>query len=217
MQRAYLHGFASGPLSKKGQRLRAAFEEAGLALRLPDLNVPSFERLSLTAMLDALDALDAAEGDAEGWGLVGSSLGGWLAARWAERRPARVARLLLLCPAFDLAARWPSLLPPGAMRTWERSGALILPDGAGTPRPVHYRFYEEAREQPALPEVTCETRIVHGTRDERVPVEGSRHYAAARPHVTLVEVDDVHDLLASQDRVVEEALAWLGPGPDATD
>jgi len=212
MRRAYLHGFASGPLSKKGQRLRAAFAERGLELLLPDLNAPSFRQLSPTAMLARLDALDAEHGDAEGWGLVGSSLGGWLAARWAELRPDRVRRLLLLCPAFDLARRWPDLLPPGSMERWARDGVLVLPDGSGTPQPVHYGFYEESLEQPPFPSVRCETRIVHGTRDERVPVEGSRAYARGRPHVELTEVDDVHDLLGSQDLVVELALDWLGAG-----
>jgi hypothetical protein len=209
MRHAYLHGFASGPLSKKGQRLKAAFAERGLELFLPDLNAPSFRELSPDAMLGRLDALDAERGDEEGWGLIGSSLGGWLAARWAERRPERVRRLLLLCPAFDLARRWPRLLPPGSMERWARDGALTVPDGSGTPQPLSYAFYEEACAQPAFPEVRCPTRIVHGTRDAQVPIEGSRAYAAARPHVELVEVDDGHDLLASQDRIGELALDWL--------
>lgn len=210
MKRAYLHGFASGPRSRKGQRLAAAMAREGMELLLPDLNVPSFSRLSLGAMLDRLDELDAEVGDAEGWALVGSSLGGWLAARWAELRPERVHRLLLLCPAFDLPRRWPRLLPPGSMQRWKREGALLLPDGSGEVQPVHYRFFEEALEHPPFPVVTCETHIVHGTRDEQVPIDGSRTYAAAHSNVELTDVDDVHDLLASQDWIVEHALGWIG-------
>ena len=217
MKRAYLHGFASGPLSKKGQRLSAAFEERGLTLSLPDLNAPSFAKLSCAAMLERLDAMDAESGDPEGWGLIGSSLGGWLAARWAELRPERVKRLVLLCPAFDLASRWPQLLPPGAMETWEQTGALMMPDGSGTPQPVHYAFYEESRAQPAFPAPRCPTLVIHGTLDDRVPVEGSRAWVAERPDAELVEVVDGHDLLASQGRIVDRALAFLGGDvrPDA--
>ena len=210
MRRAYLHGFASGPLSKKGQRLARAFAARGLELRLPDLNAPSFRALGLAAMLERLDEMDASDGDDEGWGLVGSSLGGWLAARWAELRPDRVRRLVLLCPAFDLAARWPQLLPPGSMETWAREGALSMPDGAGVPQPVHYRFYEESRQQPAFPDARCPTLVIHGTRDERVPIEGSRAWVAARPNATLIEVDDVHDLLSSLDEIEARAVDLLG-------
>lgn len=145
MRHAYLHGFAGSPLSKKGLLLERAFKAAGLELLLPDLNAPSFAELSPRAMLGVLDRLDTGPGDEQGWGFVGSSLGGWLAARWAGVHPGRVARLLLLCPAFDLASRWPQLLPPGAMDKWRREGSLLMPDAAGTLTRVHYRFYEESR------------------------------------------------------------------------
>jgi hypothetical protein len=209
LQRAYLHGFASGPLSKKGLALQAAYAARGEDFHLPDLNVPSFRELSVRAMLDELDDLDALAGTDEGWGLVGSSLGGWLAARWAALRPERVRRLLLLCPAFDIRTRWPGLLPPGAMRSWKEEGSIWLPDASGRPRPLHYRFYEEACEEPAWPAPACPTCIVHGTRDRLVPVESSRRYCSENPAVELVEVDDDHDLLASKALVVERALAWL--------
>jgi pimeloyl-ACP methyl ester carboxylesterase len=199
---AYLHGFASGPQSRKGQWLKETLRSDGVEVAIPDLNVPSFRELSLGAMIEAVDALDRDwPGDAP-WRFVGSSLGGYLAARYAELRPDRVARLLLLCPAFDLAERWPALLPDGAMERWERGGSLVFPDGAGQPRPVHYAFYEEALALPAAPDVTCPTVIVHGTRDDRVPIDLSRGYAEARDHVTLDEVDDGHDLLASTDRIL---------------
>lgn len=209
MKRAYLHGFASGPLAKKGQALKAAFAARGESLLTPDLNAPSFAELSMGAMLERLDALDRAEGDEEGWAFVGSSLGGWLAAAWAERHPDRVRRLLLLCPAFDVPARWPDIMPPGAMERWAREGTFMLLDGAGVLRPLHYGFYEEARGLPTHPDVPCEMKIVHGTADDRVPIASSRAYAAAHPNVELIEVDDGHDLLASLERIVALALDWL--------
>ena len=43
-----------------------------------------------------------------------------------------------------------------------------------------------------MPEVDCPTLIVHGTRDEVVPIEGSRAYAASRANVRLVaEATDI--------------------------
>lgn len=203
---AYLHGFASGPLSRKGQLLARRFAERGLSLELPDLNRPSFAALSPAAALAEVDRF-AAEGR---WCFVGSSFGGWIAARWAEQHPERVERLVLLCPGFDLASRWPVLFGADRMAEWEREGALELADGAGQLVPVHFGFYVESAALPQWPEVPCETLIVHGTRDEVVPVESSRRYAAARPHVTLVEVDDDHTLMASADRIAEETLRFFG-------
>ena len=209
MKLAYLHGFASSPLSRKAQHLRAALDERGRRLLIPDLNRPSFEKLGLSAMLSAVDALDASEGDPTGWGLVGSSLGGWVAARWAALNPARVHRLLLLCPAFDIPSRWPELLPDGGLAMWERTGSLPFADGEGKLRKVHYGFYEEATREPRFPDVPCPTVILHGRQDDRVPFETSVAYAAERPQVRLVAVDDGHDLTASVDRVVSLALEHL--------
>ncbi|MBX3271124.1 MAG: alpha/beta fold hydrolase [Sandaracinaceae bacterium] len=208
MRVAYLHGFASSPKTKKGLALRAHLAARGIALALPDLNAPSFRALSFAAMLERVDRLDAEEGDDEGWILVGSSLGGWLAARWAERRPARVRALLLLCPAFDVAGRWAALLPPGALERWRREGALPFANGAGELEPVHYAFFEEAGREAAFPAPACPTCVLHGVRDERVPIESSRAYAAAHPNVTLVEVDDGHELAASLP-IIEAELARL--------
>lgn len=209
---AYLHGFASGPLSRKGQELARRFAARGVELALPDLNYPSFAELTVEGALAAVDRLDAglgAGGAGSVWRFVGSSFGGYVAALWAARRPKRVDRLLLLCPGFDLARRWPELLGADAVETWRREGAFPFADGAGAEVRVHWGFYESMVRQPAFPEVPCPTRIVHGRRDEVVPIEGSRGYAADRSHVTLVEVDDDHALAASIDRIEREAVEFL--------
>ncbi len=174
MRYAYLHGLASSPQAHKAVALARALEPKGITLERPDLNVPSLEKLSLEAMLGEVDRM-AARSPGELWCLVGSSLGGYVAAYWAERNPSLVRRLLLLCPVID----------PGALRpawsTW-----------------------------PASPEVACLTRIVHGTRDESVPISSSRSYAATRAHVSLLEVDDDHRLVASTPRIIDEAIAFFG-------
>jgi len=203
---AYLHGFASSPASVKGTVLKGAFGARGLVIRTPDLNRPSFARLSPAAMLDALDRMDAMGEGA--WGFVGSSLGGWLAARWAELHPDRVARQVLLCPAFDIGTRWPAILGADAFARWRRDGALSWEDGRGTLQRLHYAFYEESKRVVGRPGVACPTLVIHGTRDEQVPVESSRAWASQHG-ARLVEVDDGHALVESLDLVVEESLAFL--------
>ncbi|HEU4535605.1 MAG TPA: hypothetical protein VFS00_15865, partial [Polyangiaceae bacterium] len=63
----------------------------------------------------------------------------------------------------------------------------------------------------AFPDVRVPCLIVHGRRDDVVDVELSRRWAAGKPHVRLVEVDDGHELTASLDLIVREADAFLAP------
>jgi hypothetical protein len=199
---AYLHGFASSPLAAKAVVLAEQFAARGLTLERPDLNQPSFEGLSHEACLGALDAMHRARAkDHEAkWCMIGSSFGGWLAARWAQLHPELVDRLVLLCPGFDLVKRWPVILGGEQMAKWGAEGELYMEDATGVFAPVHYGFYVESLRQPGQPVVPCPTLIIHGTRDEVVPIESSRAYAKEH-HLTLVEVDDDHSLAQSVSRI----------------
>ena len=201
---AYFHGFRSSPSAKKGTHLRDAFAPLGIEFLLPDLNQPSFAELSVLAMIAHLDRLHEERGAPE-WRIVGSSLGGWVAARWAELHPDRVDRLVLLCPAFDLASRWPDILGAEDFARWKRDGEIKTDDAWGRTQRLHFGFYEEAARQPAWPRVSCPTTIVHGTRDETVPIACSRRWVRDQPDADLIEVDDAHDLLASLD-VIDRAV-----------
>ena len=202
---AYIHGFASGPGSFKGTWLQSALRNLGVELLLPDVTRPDFSRLTYS---DALTALaDLGPGPLS---LIGSSMGGYLSARWAQLHPERVDRLVLLCPGFDLVDRWPKIVGSEAMRSWRTNGSLHLPDRHGVQTPVHYGFIEDAQKHPPYPEVRCPTVIVHGTRDDVVPVGSSRRYAAAHDHVTLVEVDDDHGLAGSIERIGSVVRAHFG-------
>lgn len=207
---AYLHGFGSSPRTKKGVVLADAFAARGATLERPDLSVPSFSRLSPLTALAAIDALDAA-GEAARWRILGSSMGGYLAARWAELHPEKVEKLVLLCPGFELGTRWPEIVGPAKMEEWKRNGSLPFMNFAtGKPENVHYGFFEEGLTLPPRPVVPCPTLIFHGRRDPTVPIEVSRSYAAEHAdRVRLVELDDVHELLDSLPFIVEETLRFF--------
>jgi len=210
---AYLHGFASGSRSRKGTLLKEAFHARGHGLETPDLNNPSFARITIAGSLEAVSALDNNAAPAGSpWRFVGSSMGGYLAAAWAASHPDRVDRLVLLCPGFDMAQRWPLLVGDADWRRWEEEGSLMLPDGAGMPTPVHWGFIEDGRSQPPVPEVPCPTLVIHGLQDEVVPIESSRRYADALDNVELVEVDDGHELANSADRIIDEVTGFFGIG-----
>jgi predicted esterase YcpF (UPF0227 family) len=84
---AYFHGFASGPSSTKAQLVRSRLAELGHELRIPDL-APDFTRQTITTSSRSPSSCSAREPAI----LMGSSLGGYLAALVAARRPERVRR-----------------------------------------------------------------------------------------------------------------------------
>ncbi len=209
---AYLHGFASSPLSTKGQAMRRFYASRGVEMLTPDLNTPSFGELTYSGMLGAVDALDVAPDLSERhpWRLMGSSMGGFVAARWAELNPTRVDRLILLCPAFGFAERWPELIGATAFERWRETGSMLMPGPGGAPVDLHYALVEDAATHPAEPVVPCPTLIIHGRADTVVPIDLSRAYAAAHPErVTLLEVDDDHLLGSSHAQIQAKAVEFL--------
>ena len=202
----YLHGFASGPHSQKGVAFEDHFAPCGIAIERLDLRVPSFERLRLSAMIDTVRT---AIGDADRAVLIGSSLGGLAASRVAERDP-RVVALVLLAPAFQLVERW-RLHLADAWDDWRRSGWYEVPDRTtGQTARVDFGFAEDvAAIDVGFPEIAISTLILHGVRDEVVPIARSREFAAINDQVELVELDDDHELIASLPRLLIEAEAFL--------
>lgn len=209
----YLHGFASGPRSTKGVRLEELFAPRGVTLERLDLRRPSLEELSFAAMEAELVRALAATGARV---VMGSSLGGLTAARVAER-DARVERLVLLAPAFQLAARWRARMGEEAWARWTAPGGqLPIDDYAerGRRTTVHGAFARELEARDAAdggwPVVRAPTLIIHGRGDDTVDISVSREFARRTPGARLVEVDDGHELTASVERIFDEACAFLG-------
>jgi uncharacterized protein len=204
MKVLYLHGFASGPGSTKGVAFERHFAARGLAIERLDLRVPSFAHLRLSTMIDTVRAAIGERAI-----VIGSSLGGLTAARVAERDQ-RVAALILLAPAFQLAARWRELLGD-AFEDWRRTGWREVDDyTTGGKARVDYGFLEDVEAiDVGYPDVRVPTLILHGRGDAVVPIAHSRTFAAGRPHVRLAELDDGHELVASLPVLLAEAEAFL--------
>ena len=209
----YLHGFASGPSSTKGLWLDAHWAKQGICLERLNLRVPSLERLSLGAMLDTVrDTLGASQERAV---LIGSSLGGLVAARCAQQDP-RVGALVLLAPAFHFVEQLQRRMGPDGWAHWQRTGFIETDDHAEKRRArVHHGLVEEAQAMDARlgvwPDVRVPTLIVHGRKDDTCDVRYSREWAQDKRHVRLVEVEDGHELTASLPRIALEADAFLTP------
>lgn len=209
----WLHGFASGPRSRKAVFVRDQLEARGVHLVLPDLNRPAFFDLTVTRMLAQVDELAQGEGQVV---LFGSSLGGYAAATWAATRPGRTASLVLLAPAFDLAARWAAGMPPAELREWRRTGRATFEHHAlGRKEELSSRFLDDAATHAAYPLPQAEALVLQGTRDEVVVPALAREFTRRMAgRARLVELDDGHELSADLPRLwrdIESHVAWLLP------
>ena len=206
----YLHGFASGPSSKKARALSERFAAIGVGLDVPDLTpgADGFERSSPSSMLAVAEA--RLGGAPPPHAVVGSSLGGWLAAVAASRDPS-IERLVLLAPAVRIFERWEGRLSRAELDAWRTGGLEVEHFASATRRRLGWQFHEDARRWPAFPEVRVPTLVLSGTRDETVPFEDVEAFVARTPTARLVPLDDGHELVASLDRIFEEARAFLAP------
>ncbi len=206
----YLHGFASGPSSHKARVLSERFRAAGVRVEVPDLTPgeDGFERSSPSSMLAVAEGLLSAAPPPHA--IIGSSLGGYLAAVIASRNPA-VERLVLLAPAFRLFERWGARLTEAQKADWRAHGLETLHFASNRRRRIGWRFFEDAARYPAFPEVRVPALCLAGTRDDTVPFEDVEAFVARTPTARLVALDDGHELAASLDRIFEEARAFLSP------
>ena len=203
MRILYLHGFASGPSSKKAQFLRRNFEEIGIRLEVLDLAEGNFEHLTISGQL----AVIKREARGEPVSLIGSSMGGYLAALYAARHP-EVDRVVLMAPAFCFLARWPEDLGQEEMRRWQTTGwRNVFHYGDQREMRLSYGIIEDGLRYEDFPVFSQQGLIFHGTGDDVVPVAFSQQYASRKPNVRLELLDSGHELLNVLDRIWKETRA----------
>lgn len=201
----YLHGFASSPRSRKAQFFAEKLREIGFEVAVPELADEGFEQLSLSGQLRVVE--HAADGQA--CIVIGSSMGGYLAALYAARH-AEVEKLVLLAPAFDFANRWQQRIGDKAMQQWKESGALsVYHYGEGREASVGWQLMEDALHYEAYPKVNQPTLIFHGTKDEVVRYEVSDEFARRNPNVEVRLKDSGHELTDVMDEMWTEMQSYF--------
>jgi pimeloyl-ACP methyl ester carboxylesterase len=202
----YLHGFASSPLSTKGRFFNQQFAVIGADVSQPQLDAGDFSSLTITKQLavvsDAVDELKPVL-------LMGSSMGGYLAALYAVAEPEKCPALMLMAPAFDFANRWSDRLGPEDMEEWKQTGSFELHHyGNDRRESVGYELYEDALKHDAFPAVTQRTLVFHGRYDEDVDPQLSVEFSWGKPNVQLELVDSDHQLLNVTDLMWERTASF---------
>ncbi len=207
MHIVYLHGFASSPQSGKAQFFKRKFEERGISIDIPELDQGSFETLTVSGMLEVVGRQVAGRSCV----LMGSSLGGFIAALYAARHPEEVERIVLLAPALQFAKRWNARFSAEELAEWKRQGwKSFYHYGRKRDERLGYSFVEDALRFEGEPGFPQPALILHGIRDETVPVQMSRDYAAGHANVILQEFDSGHELTDVTQDLWRASAAFLG-------
>jgi len=201
----YLHGFASGPSSQKARFFSDRFAELGIGLEVPDLAEGNFERLTITGQLNVIER--TARG--EPVSLIGSSMGGYLAALFAARHP-EVERLVLLAPAFSFLTRWPEELGKSKMEEWRQGGTLqVFHYSEKREAALGYQLIEDAEQYEDYPEFLQPALIFHGKHDSVVPAGFSIEFSRRHPRTELHLLESDHQLLNVLDDIWMDSEPFL--------
>ncbi len=207
MRIVYLHGFASSPQSSKARFFAGKFWELGVPFDAPALDDGNFEGLTITGQLEVVDR-------AVGVGpvvLMGSSLGGYVAALYAARYPDAVEKLVLLAPAFQFPTRWRARYSAEELERWRERGTIpFFHYGFKEERGLGFQIVADSAQYEDEPAFRQPALVLHGRGDEVVPAELSKGFAARHNNVQLKLLDSGHELTDVLDRMWLETAAFLG-------
>ena len=207
----YLHGFRSGPRSDKARRFQSIFDRLNYRYYIPDLNVPDFFHMTLSFQWQLIKSLiDQESGRC---GIVGSSLGGYLAVMAADRDP-RIGSLFLMAPAFGFVERHTQLMG-NELKKWETQGFYPFFHSAYDREcDLGYGFVEDAMLWGGSPlRCTVPTLIYHGTQDQTVLIEQSEAFVRNNPSSRLHRLESDHSLSNSMEQIEAGFLSWATDGP----
>lgn len=219
-------GFKSDMTGTKAEHLSRWALESGRAFLRFDYSGHGasdgrFEDGTISAWLaDALAAFDRLTTDPQV--LVGSSMGGWIAALIALRRPARVAGAVFIAPAPDFteALVWDQLTGPERDQILTQGRLVEHSPYSPEPSIITRALIEDGRSHLILGgpiAITAPVRIVQGMADPDVPwrhaVAFAERIEAKDLDVTLIKAGD-HRLSKPQElaAIVSAIGAVLGAG-----
>jgi hypothetical protein len=205
MRIVYLHGFASSPQSSKARFFAAKFEAQGVPFTAPELDEGNFEGLTISGQLKVVERAVGQDHVV----LMGSSLGGYLAALYAARS-VQVDKLVLLAPAFQFPTRWRARYSAEELELWRRRGTIpFFHYGFNAERGLGYQMVEDALKYEDEPAFQQPALVLHGRMDDVVPAALSQAFAEGHPNVELQLFDSGHALTDVLEELWVSTAAFL--------
>lgn len=201
----YLHGFASSPRSRKARFFAEKLSSAGVRVEIPALDEGNFPGLTITRQLQVISQTAGNEPLV----LIGSSLGGYLAALYAARHE-NVRRVLLLAPAFRFHHLWTTGMDTRNFNRWRENGSMpIFHYGEGREMTIGYQLIEDAAGYAPWPDFSQPALIFHGTQDPHVPVEYAAEFVRNHPNARLIRMNSGHELTDVLEQIWDQSRSFL--------
>ena len=186
----YFHGFASSPASRKATFFAQRLGHLGFEVEIPDLAEGNFKALTISGQLRLAERI----GRNEPLILIGSSLGGYLAALYAARHP-EVQAVILLAPAFQFYKLWTSQMSQEELVRWKQEGSVsVFHYGERRQMPIGFGFLADASRFEPFPDIRQPTLMFHGNSDSVVPVQLSVDFSKSHPNAHLIRLTSGHEL-----------------------
>lgn len=124
--------------------------------------------------------------------LVGSSMGGWVAAQLAADSSLNITGVVLIAPAFSFITQLFASLDPAQQQQWANQGSWAFEsDSMDEGFTLSYASVLDAKQYDLLNqaiEYECPVRILHGRLDDVVPADQSIIFANGLSGNTDIEV-----------------------------
>ena len=205
----YLHGFASSPSSKKASFFKDQFSKLSIPLTIPDLQEGEFENLTITSQINVVQKIMSSRPERK-FVLIGSSMGGYLAAHLAQIN-LEVVALYLMAPGFNFLERWKKSLINSSSDLNDLPEYIeVFHYGVDKNVRLNTHIFKDAElwEQKKFSR-KIPTRIVHGLHDDTVAIEVSREYARRQTWCNLEELDSDHSLISHIKWIVKDCQNFL--------
>lgn len=196
----FLHGLASSPKGTKAVFFKERFEDEGLPYVAPDLNVPDFTRQTLTAQLEVIRQAIATL--PQPVLMMGSSLGGLAAIRYAQLYPEQVSGLAVIAPVMEFRGALLARMAGSTLQQWEAAGTLRV-ERDGVSALLGYDLVRDAANHVVHDVVlTVPVLAIHGTNDDLVPWQETDRFISRQK-------DGSSSLLVNGDHSLNQHLELL--------
>lgn len=195
----YLHGFASGPKSQKAKYFQRRFKILDIDLIIPDLNIPSFEKLDFHAMVDYMND-QIKNSRSKNIVILGASLGALVALQLAHMNK-NVKKLVLFAPAISFYEKLPDIVGKENFSKWEEEGILkVYHHQFKKELPIHFAFIESLKDfDPYNLNINIPVQIYHGAFDSVIPFEKVEIFAKSLPKGEFHLLETDHQMLNKLD------------------
>lgn len=191
-----VHGYSSSKDNANISAVAAELSSRGMSSFRIDLSgcgesEGKFEEQTITSAADdVVCAIKFMEKRFKEVSLFGSSAGGLASMAAYLKHP--VKRMALKAPVSDYPSQRLRKYGQKYLDLWKEQGYNYFTKTDKTKVKVNYSFYEDSKKHVMLnkaKQIKCPVLIIHGTKDESVPIEDSRKLAKELPNAELIELE----------------------------